>query len=368
MRKLKFELRITLVYLLVGGFWIAFSDKILNNMINDIGLMTRIQTFKGWFYVIITAILFYLFLKKHLTHLRKTENELEIHQNNLQLLVEEKTKELDAAIAELQTINNQLSEKNNIINKQNSELIETLDQLKQTQNQLLLAEKMASLNILTSGFAHEINNPLNYILGGLTGLENYFRQSGNQNNEQTDLFIDSIKTGVARASSLVSELNQLSYRKDTFRDDCTLHPLIENCLLLLKDRLRPNVSVKKTFTENEIVIWGNIRQLHQLFINILLNAIQSICNEGSILITTSTKNDLCTVEITDSGCGISKDHLSKITDPFFTTKEPGEGTGLGLSIAYNIIQTHGGQIDFKSQINKGMTVTITLPVKKLSDV
>lgn len=367
MKKLKFENRITLIYLLVGGIWIAFSDKILDYMIKSTELITRIQTFKGWFYVIVTALLFYLFLKKHLNQLRKTENELEIHQTNLKQLVVEKTKELDTAIAELQDINVQLYEKNNIINKQNSELIEAFGQLKQTQKQLLLAEKMASLNILTSGFAHEINNPLNYILGGLTGLENYFREVDKQNNEQTDLYIDSIKTGVARASSLISELNQLSYSKDAYRDDCALHPLIENCLLLLQDQLRPNIMVKKNFMEGEIVIWGNISQLHQLFINILLNAIQSICNEGIVLITTSRQNDLCSVEITDSGCGISQDQLPKITDPFFTTKEPGKGTGLGLSIAYNIVQAHDGQIDFKSQINKGTTATIVLPLIKHSD-
>jgi signal transduction histidine kinase len=361
--KQKFENRISLAYLVIGGIWIIFSDKLLDAFIEDIDLLTKIQTFKGWFYVIVTAILFYLFLKKHLNTLRSTEEELELHQNNLEQLVEEKTKKLDAAIEELRATNEELNDKNEIINNQNLALKETVRQLKQTQAQLLQAEKMASLGVLTAGVAHEINNPLNFILGGITGLENYLKVEKNLGNEQTSLYIESIKTGIDRASSIVSELNQLSHTKAIFNEDCALHSIIENCLLFLTDHLKNNIRVQKKLAEGELFVCGNIGQLHQVFFNVLMNAVQSIKDKGLITITTTKKDELVSIEISDTGCGISQDHLSKIMDPFFTTKEPGQGTGLGLSIAYNIIHAHEGQIRILSEINRGTSVTIILPIK-----
>ena len=360
---IKFEKRISLAYLLIGGLWIVFSDKFVDSFIEDADFLTEVQTYKGWFYVFVTAILFYLFLKKHLNQLRNTEHELEMHRNNLQQLVEEKTKELDSAVCELSATNEELNQKNNIIIQQNSDLVETLKQLNQTQSQLLQAEKMASLGILTSGISHEINNPLNYILGGLTGLENHFKTDKQFDNEEVHLFIESIKTGVTRASSIVSELNQLSNHKESERKDCSLHAILEKSLLLVQEYLGPKIEIIKDFHSHEIVVFGHRSQLHQIFINILINAGQSIAEEGSIFIRTTFQPNQVITEISDTGCGISPDHMLKITDPFFTTKAPGKGTGLGLSIAYNFINMHGGLLNFQSEPGKGTKVTVTLPAK-----
>ena len=362
MTKLKFEYRITLAYLIIGCIWIIFSDKLLDSIIEDIDLLTEIQTYKGWFYVTITGLLFYMFLKKHLTKLRNTEQELEIHRNNLQILVEEKTKELDIAIEDLSATNEELNDKNGIINIQNLELKETLQKLKETQSHLFQAEKMASLGVLTAGIAHEINNPLNYILGGLTGLENYFKEEKVQ-NKKISLFVNSIKTGVDRASSIVSELNQLNRSDETYKDDCDIHAIIENCLELVNNQQKNRIKFFKKFADRKMIVLGNVGQLHQVFINILINASQSIEDEGSISISTEDKDENVCIKITDTGCGICKDDLPKITDPFFTTKEPGKGTGLGLSITYNIIQAHKGQISFQSELNEGTTVIMVLPIK-----
>lgn len=355
MKKIKFEYHITLAYLFLGSVWILFSDRFLNSIIHDTNLLTEIQTYKGWFYVFVTGFLFFLFLKSHLRKLRLAEIELQNHRNNLQQLVFQKTKDLDLIIENL-------SEKNQIINSQNQALNNTLQDLKNTQTQLIQADKMASLGILTAGIAHEINNPLNYILGGLTGLENFFNEKETQ-NKRIKLFLISIKTGIERISSIVSGLNKLNRNIDTYDEDCDIHEIIENCLIIVNSQLNNRVKVNRSYSDKKMIVLGNVGQLHQVYLNILINAIQSIEKDGTILIQTKIKDENVYVKISDTGCGIDQKNISKITEPFFTTKEPGKGTGLGLSISYNIIEQHKGSIEFTSQLNKGTIVKIVLPVK-----
>jgi C4-dicarboxylate-specific signal transduction histidine kinase len=362
MRKVKFEYRIAFVYLILGFSWIKFSDRLLNSLIEDTEFLTQIQTYKGWFYVLITAILFFLILRKHLNKLRHTEQELEKHRSNLQQMVQDKTRDLDTAIEELKSTNEELFKKNEIINIKNSELHNTLLHLKETQAQLLHADKMSSLGILTAGVAHEINNPLNYILGGLTGLEKYFQAEKDQ-NPRTGLFLDSIKTGVDKASLIVSGLSQLSSTKETLKEDCEIHEILENCLTLIGSQLKDGAVISKKFTRDNVIVTGNVGQLHQVFVNLLINASHAIEHEGSISILTDRKKESVYIKIADTGCGIDQENLKKITDPFFTTKEPGKGTGLGLSITYNIIQSHKGTISFQSEVNKGTSVEVLLPAK-----
>jgi signal transduction histidine kinase len=346
----------------LGGMWILFSDNILKFFIKDIDYLSEVQTFKGIFYVLITAVFFYLYMKKHLNKLRNAEHELEDHKNNLQHLVVEKTKDLDAAIHELSKTNTALNDKNEIINNQNLKLKNTLKALKDTQSQLVQIEKMASLGILTAGISHEINNPLNYILGGLTGLENHLSDE-KINDEKVELYLNSIRTGVSRATAIVSGMNQLSRKKDTYEELCDIHEIIDNCLTILNSQLKHKIEIIKQFAGERIIVSGNVGKLHQVFLNIIINANQSIEDKGTITLSTALKKENVYIEITDTGCGISKENLSKITDPFFTTKEPGQGTGLGLAIAYNIIHDHKGTINFMSTVNKGTTVKIVLPLK-----
>ncbi|MFO7864770.1 MAG: ATP-binding protein [Salinivirgaceae bacterium] len=358
MAKIKFEHKITFAYILIGSLWIIFSDKLLNSIIADSTHITEVQTYKGWFYVLITGILLFIFLKKHLKTLRNTEKELEKHKTNLQQLVLEKTEKLNTTIKQLSSSNAEISSKSAIIDNQNIELKKTLRELMDTQSRLLQADKMASLGILTAGIAHEINNPLNYIMGGITGLE-----KGIDKNKKTQLYVDSIKTGIERINSIVSGLNQFSRNKNTYDETCNVHEIIDNCLTIIHNQLKNRIEVVKNFANPEPVISGNVGQLHQVFINILMNAIHSIDNKGNINITTQESNGNVYVEISDTGCGIEQENLPHITDPFFTTKEPGKGTGLGLSITYNIIKDHKGLLNFESEPGKGTTVKIILPTK-----
>lgn len=360
-KKIGFEYKITLAYLIIGGLWILFSDQILQTLIQEINLLTHFQTFKGWFYVLATAVLFFIFLRKHLSTLRSTELELAQHKNNLEVLVHEKTKDLDMAIDKLRSVNVVLQEKNHVIETQNDELKKTLHELKEAQSQLLHADKMASLGIMTAGIAHEINNPLNYIMGGVTGLENYLSEE-ELSNEKIILFINSIKVGSDRVSSIVSGLNQMSRSVETYDEKCDIHNIIENCLLIIHSQLKNRIEVVKNYSEKPLVTSGNVGQLHQVFSNILLNAGQAIKNKGVVTISTEVVDNKVLIQISDSGCGIPEENLARVTDPFFTTKEPGEGTGLGLSIVYNLVQAHKGSLKFESEENKGTNVSIYLPI------
>ncbi len=287
--------------------------------------------------------------------------ELENHRLNLEILVQERTDDLECVNEELRAINEEIHQKNEQINLQNNELQATLKNLQNTQMQLIQAEKMASLGILTAGVAHEINNPLNFIRGGYIGLERYFNHTESFDQENINVLLESINVGIERACSIVNSLNQFSRNKESFDEKCDIHTIIDNCLTMLLHETKHLITINKQYTSTPFAVQGNAGKLHQVFINILHNAIQSICNEGQITITTQKQAQGIKIQITDTGCGIKPENISHITDPFYTTKEPGLGTGLGLSISYSIIQSHQGSLAFQSQINQGTTATIILP-------
>lgn len=359
MKNLKFEYKITLIYIIIGGLWILFSDRLLLFLaFNNADLLSKLQTYKGWFYVIVTAVLFFLFIKKHLEKLRDTEAELKKHRYNLEELVNEKTIDLELLNKKLNSTNKEILLKSDLINKQNTELKETLRKLQKTQSKLIQADKMASLGTLTSGVAHEINNPLNYILGAYKGLQNYFNKHGSHNQEKTDFFLTSIQTGIDRAVGIVHGLNEFSRSNEDFEEDCNIHTIMDNCLLMLYNQTKDKIKITKKYAEQDLVIKGNIGKLHQVFINILTNSIQAIAEEGEIEIKTEKNESGIIIQFYDNGCGINKEHINKTTEPFFTTKPPGKGTGLGLSIAYSIIRDHKGEIIFESEADQWTKVTV----------
>ncbi|HAN79674.1 MAG TPA: hypothetical protein DCQ31_18880 [Bacteroidales bacterium] len=131
---------------------------------------------------------------------------------------------------------------------------------------------------------------------------------------------------------------------------------------MLNNKLKQKAVIEKDYFDHALVIKGNVGKLHQVFLNVLVNAMQAIVDNGSIKIKTYISENCSIIEISDTGIGIEEKQLSKITDPFFTTKPPGEGTGLGLSIAYSILMEHKGTIAFESEIMKGTKVIITIPI------
>jgi len=249
-----------------------------------------------------------------------------------------------------------------VIEKQKNDLEDTLERLQQSNTQIIRSEKMTSLGILTAGVSHEINNPLNFIQSGLTGISEYLDELNKEKPENLSFFLSSMQEGIARISNIVSSLGHFSKNNISYSEEYNIHSILDNCLGFLNNKTEQRIEIKKNYFTQPISMMGNTGELHQLFINILSNSIQSIENEGIISIKTQNLEDHILIEISDSGCGISEENIPKITDPFFTTKDPGKGTGLGLSIVYRIIQDHNGTLEFQSDINKGTVVTIILPI------
>lgn len=304
------------------------------------------------------------------------KEKLEIVQKQNQVLdetVRKRTKELDDQLKksndlnkELLRTNEELSEKNHVIYNQKEELETTMQNLKDAQSQLVQSEKMASLGILTAGIAHEINNPLNFISGAQQILKHLQKEeTAFLSNADFDMCVNHISEGLIRCQKIMKSLRQFNENHDGFTGRCTVSEIIDNCLVMLNNKLKNRVSVKIEYALNgNEIVRGNVGQLHQVFLNVLSNAAQAIEGKGTITIATVVDDEILNIYITDTGGGIKKEHLKSIIDPFFTTKDPGKGVGLGLSIVYNIIKDHKGEITFESEEGKGTTVIVTLPLYK----
>jgi signal transduction histidine kinase len=251
------------------------------------------------------------------------------------------------------------------LQRSNKELKATLYNLKETQSQLIQSEKMASLGILTAGVAHELNNPLNYIHGGITAMEDELKnENTNLNIENLKDYLTWIKSGEERAKNIVKSINIYNRTNENYIETISINDIIEDCLLIMQCQIREKLSVVKQLNKDLKLVKGNKAKLHQAIVNLLTNAIDSIKDDnGVIKITTSNQEQSVIVSIEDDGIGISKSNLKKVLDPFYTTKAPGKGTGLGLSIVHSIVKKHNGSITIDSELEKGTKVTLSIPVE-----
>jgi len=242
-------------------------------------------------------------------------------------------------------------------------------ELKEKQEQLLKTEKMASLGMLSSGIAHEINNPLGVILGETQMLLRELKDKKKiKNVKETEELLSSIELQTKRCSHIVKSLLQFTKSRDLQFSATNIEETLENALEFTRGRLASKkIKVIKDYCKNSSAVIADSIQLEQVFINILINAEQSIKKNGKIKIMTRLeqfKNNPCLfISFEDNGIGINEDNLNKIFDPFFSTKETGEGSGLGLSVSYGIIKSHGGDIEVSSKVGEGSTMIIKLPIK-----
>lgn len=249
---------------------------------------------------------------------------------------------------------------NKLLEEKKNSLESVITELTETRDQLIQTEKMASLGLLTAGINHEINNPLNFMAGGLENLKNLAQK---KDDKEIKEYLHVFEEGIRRIEEIVNGLNHFNYRSTSFDEECEVNMMVENCLKILSHELKDRIIIKKNF-EKGLTIKGNSGQLHQVLMNILANGAQAIQGNGTIEITTKKVDGNAIVRITDSGCGISHEILRNIFDPFFTTKEPGIGTGLGLSVSYSIVKKHLGEIRVDSKVGEGTTFKVSLPLLK----
>lgn len=256
----------------------------------------------------------------------------------------------------------------------NVQLQQTVEDLKQAQMQLVHSEKMASLGLLATGLAHEINNALTLIRGSLFPLEKVARHLvGSQQHHVEDQgkaeklldeLIRYIDTGVQRITLLIKDLTTFARPGKGTRHLVDLHQELEMILRLLNIETRGGrkaIEIRRDFGVLSLISCHG-SQIAQVFLNILQNAMQAIKEKGTIHISTAMDGDSVRISIEDNGCGIAPEVLPRIFDPFFTTKDVGCGTGLGLGVCYAIVHEHGGEIKVTSQLGKGTKFIITLPV------
>ena len=290
-----------------------------------------------------------------------------------------------------------------MVEERTSELKKALNNLQKTQSQLVQSEKMASIGQLAAGIAHEINNPTGYVSSNLNSLAEYVEDARSLiakyraliSELKQDVITEEVQASISEKLDSIAELEGeididflLDDSENLIKESQEGSERIKKIVIDLKDFAHPGDQELKYADLNHNlestlnIVWNELKykatvtkdygdlpevqcypqQINQVFMNLLLNAAQSIEKHGEIRIVTRAVDGYVEIKISDTGPGIPKEDLSKIFDPFFTTKGVGKGTGLGLNIAYNIIKKHKGTIDVESTVGKGTTFTIRIPV------
>ena len=298
-------------------------------------------------------------------------------------------------VVDLGRAREELHQANINLESTNDALHKTVEDLKATQEQLVQAEKMASLGQLTAGVAHEINNPINFVTANIQPLKDdladilkiigrydkVIQEKGMESEfvevekfkqdaqieitmQEVNDLLKGIEDGAMRTSEIVKGLRNFSRLDQNVFLKANLNESLESTLTLLHSSYKNRINVIKEL--------GNIEEvecfpgkINQVFMNILSNAIQAIPSEGTIFIRTKQLDDLVKISIKDTGAGMSEAVRKKIFDPFFTTKDVGKGTGLGLSISFGIVQKHNGEIEVFSAPGEGTEFVISLPVNQI---
>lgn len=274
--------------------------------------------------------------KKHIANLDKeiearkiVEKELRKHQDHLEELVMERTEELEKSLV----------------------------QERATRSQLIHADRLASMGRLSASVAHEIKNPMQSILGCLGLAEEAVDEGRN-----ADKYFVVARDAVDRVSNILNRMRDLNRESGETRISADINELLEKvCLLTEKHFMDSGVEV--LWKKEELPsVWMTPEQINQVFLNLLINARDSMPNGGTVSIQLSITEDPVGIKIDfiDEGEGIHPDHIANVFEPFFTTKD--DGTGLGLAISYGIIDKHDGHLSVTSELGKGSTFTVWLPV------
>ena len=279
-------------------------------------------------------------------------------------------------------------------------LAEQNRQLRTTQAALVQSEKLASLGQLAAGMAHEINNPVSYVINNLAVLNREVRAAMEllgayrraaaglaERDPQLAAELTELETaadlpwieenlprlfaasqdGLARVRNIVQNLREFARLDAADLDELDLHAALTSTLeVLASDLQRKQLAVQTAYGQVPSVVCRP-GKIHQMFHNLLLIAIQAREVQGTIELRTAVEHDQAVIDVQDRGCGIDPAHLPRLFEPFFTTKAVGQGAGLGLAICYGIVRDHGGCIEVESTLGSGSTFRVRLPLHPRTD-
>lgn len=309
-----------------------------------------------------------------LEELKKSKAEIESYGESLRILVEKKTKELKEKVVDLEEARRVMFSILEDTDEARKNLEKTLSELKLTQEQLIQAGKLAGIGQMAAGVAHEINNPLTSIMG--------FAQLTLSRNDLDDTLradLLTIEKEAKRCVTIIENLLSFARPQEPQNVELNINNVIEATLKVVEYSIaREKIEIVKKYAQGLPAIEGNPSQLQQVFMNIILNAVHAMPRGGTLTIETRAAKDessivhhlssfvdkCVSVSFTDTGVGIPDENKAKIFEPFFTTsyKAGYKGTGLGLSISHSIVHAHHGRIEVESEVGKGSTFRVMLPV------
>lgn len=237
------------------------------------------------------------------------------------------------------------------------ERLEMEAKLRNTQEQLLQSEKLAAMGRLTSQIAHELNNPLYGIMNTLELLKTEVPPQSKRRK-----ILDMALSETVRLAELLRKMLSFSKPDEEQKQPVDINVVLDEILLLVRKQLHENsIKISTSFEEDLAKVYASKNQLRQVFLNMISNARDAMPEGGSLTIKTKSDRDNIYTEVIDTGVGIREEHMNKIFDAFFTTKEGVKGVGLGLSVCYGFIKEHGGDIKVSSKRGEGTAFTIILP-------
>lgn len=422
-------IKLTFVYAIIGGLWIFVSDRLLVYFAGNTGNVTSLQTYKGWFFIVGTALLFYVLvkavsrnkeqIKQQALLLDKTQEAIFVHTMDGNIQFWNKGAERMYGWSSKETLNKnafnmlykvastQLHQREKALLEKgewSGELyqvtregkriiVETrctllyddrgnphavlsintdVTEKKRLQAQLYRAQRLENIATLAGGIAHDLNNVLSPILMSIQML----KLSSNASQER---IITAIEASVNRGAGIVKQI--VAFTKEMENEQLLLQPryIIQEVAKIIEATFPKTIRIDTDIPKDLPTIKADPTQLHQVLLNLCINARDAMPDGGALSISArnvtiekidepvypkNTKvqpGSYLLVEVADTGTGIPKEHLNKIFDSFFTTKEPDRGTGLGLSISLSIIQNHGGLVTVQSEEGKGTTFGIFFP-------
>lgn len=415
-RSKKVSVKISLIYILTSIIWICLSEWLLGQIPSD--NMFWISIVKGSLFVMATGFLLYKLIQRNIKNIEDREQQLNsliennmdgiIHldTNSMILSVNEVTKKITGYMEEelaKMSIHDLICEEDLDkvqkhfweIGKGKSSNVEAkcmiksghcilvsmtsvpividkkiigmfvivrdITALKDKEELIRKSEKLSIVGELAAAVAHEIRNPLTSIKGFLQLLQD------KDSNDREKHYYTIMLSEIERINLIVSEFMVLSKPRAVTYQCENIKSLLTDVITLVETlAIVKNIEIKKEFEPNRILVKCEGNQIKQVFINIFKNAIEAVPNNGKINIqVTEINNESVRIRFMDNGPGIPNELISRLGEPFYTTKE--KGTGLGLMVSYKIIENHQGRISIKSKINKGTTVDIILPILKQGD-